>query len=442
MSWREYRWEILIFGCLALIYLLTQNPYAGFGDGLGFLYYGERDFYWETNATSHFLYTNLNHLVLILLPFLPPARVLGGMSTLFALLALFQLYLLVWELQRNRLLAVLAVVMMGLSFSWWRQAVSIEVYALNGFLVMRMVLLLVRSAWRPFGRSQWQIGFWYGLALLTHIQNILLLPLFLYHLWHGFSRRQKGTGWSLLVGLLLTSVLFLPPLLAETNSIRAIFFDRQFGDAVLGLDLGATARGFVRSLGYLVYNFHVFLPLLLWGLVRWWREENIGVFLKGAGGGTDKPQALSLLLLGTALLFWLFAMRYDVTDNYVFFLYPYFVIVALGIGGCKALLNRWSRLRPEILLGFCLLLSPLFYGGGSYVLTQVKAVQTWAQPKAFKGGVYYYFWPGRSQAPDPLQLAREIREGQREAIPDFDRYEMALEYLEWQEESGDLPESP
>lgn len=442
MSWREYRWEILISALLALTYLLTQNPYAGFGDGLGFLYYGERDFYWETNATSHFLYTNLNHLVLSLLPFLPPVRVLAGMSVFFALLALFQLYLLVKELHRDRLLAVLAVAVMGLSFSWWRQAVSIEVYALNGFLVMRMVVLLLRSGLRAQAGSQWQIGLWYGLALLTHIQNILLLPLFLYHLWHGFTRQQKGTGLSLCLGIVLTAVLFLPPLIGDTNSIRAVFFDRQFGDAVLGLDLGATARGFVRSLGYLVYNFHVFLPLLLWGLVVWWREWRMGVFLKGVGGGTNKPKGLLLLLLGTALLFWLFAMRYDVTDNYVFFLYPYFVIVALGIGGCKILLKRWPKLRLELMVGCCLLLSPLIYGGSSYVLAQVEVVQTWVEPKVFKGGVYYYLWPGRSQAPDPLQLAREIKEGKREAIPDFDRYDLALEYLEWKEESGDLPESP
>lgn len=418
----RYSREIGVFTLLGVIYLLTQNPYAGFGDGLGFLYYAERGFDWGTNATSHFLYANLNHLALQLLPFLPPARVLGSLSALFALLALFQLYQLIVHLHQDRNVALLGVLCIGLSFSWWRQAVSIEVYALNAFLVMRMLLLLVRADEGPHSRSLGPLGFWYGLALLTHIQNILLLPLFLYRIGMGIRKKERGAGLALLMGGLLTGILFLPPLLWQTNSIKAIFFDRQFAGSVLNVDLLTLGKGFLRSLAYLCYNFHVFLPLLLRGFVRWlWADLRLGI-----------------LLGGSAALFWAFAMRYDVTDNYVFFLLPYFVLVA---GGARGL--QWpEKRRFPAKLALYVLVPFLVYGLSTVGLRQVPAVQIWAVPKAFKGGAAYYLWPGRSQAPNPLQLAREIQAGQRPAIPDFDRYPLALEYLEWQEAQQVVKEYP
>ena len=401
---------ILVFALIGVIYWLTQNPFVSFGDSVGVLYYASQGFDLDTNATSHFLY--LNVCAFLLLPgWGNPVAVLTGASIVFALLALFRLYQLLQLTGIRSSTAAMIVLMMALSFTWWRQAVTIEVYAMSSWIAMEILLAMGKNYWLGEWKRAWQVAIWMGIALLTHIQFLLLIPAVMLYWWWGKGRSIFQKFGPLLLMLLISSPLILIPLVFDTHPISEVFFDAGYQDQVLGIDVGSLVMGSLRSLGYLLYNFHVFVPLLLVGLWKNWKIHNRWTFL---------------LLLAAAPI-WAFAMRYNVTDNYVFFLLPYFILCALSGPGWE-----WvgEKLKPIwIRLGLAICLSPILYFTAWQIAAQIPRFQQFAEPKAYKGGLQYYFWPGQSQSADPLQLAREIRSGEREPIPDFDRYDLVLRYL-------------
>lgn len=400
-NWPEWLfWIVLI-----LIYLLSRNPYPEFGDSLGFIYYASIGFDWATNATSHFLYANFNHLMVLVLPFLSPVFILSMLSLLFGLLSVWQLRLMGRAVGLNQGAALFAAAIFALSFSWWRQVVTIEVYAMQLFLVLRMLLLMLRDEQDGTYTRSWWVFILYGLALLTHIQNILLAPLLLIYWWRG---RSRGIALaSPVAGVILFSILMLLPPILGTHGWKAVFVDRQFAGEVMQFDPLIILKGFARSIGYLGYNFHLFIIPIGYGIWLWLRQG----------------QAWMLALLGSTLIFWLFAMRYNVNDNYVFFLLPYAILALAGGQAWQQWFaeRRWYRMSYTLAV-----VSILLYAGSVFTLQQIEKAERWAKPKAYKGGIAYYLWPGRSNAPNPIQLAKEIEEGKRETIADFDRYEMAL----------------
>lgn len=403
--------QLLVFGLIFLIYWLSKNPYLSFGDAIGVVYYASLGFDWATNATSHFLYLNLCH-VLIAPELGNPVSVLTGLSIFFSMLCLYRLYQLIELSSGDRPTALVLVAIFAVSFTWWRQAITVEVYSMSMWLAMEILWTMGKDVLQGEYRRSWQVAIWMALAILTHIQFILLLPAVLVY-WIQAARPQ----WSRMfppLGMfaVLVSPLFLLPHFLETHSLSAIFFDHAYQDQVLQFDLGSLFMGALRSIGYLLYNFHVFVPLLLLGVWQSWK----------------KRRYWTILLLLAAAPIWGFAMRYNVTDNYVFFLLPYLVLMILGSEGIGWFSETIKALWLRLALAFCL--SPLMYVCAWQVAEQIPRLQIFAEPKAYKGGLRYYFWPGQSHSVDPLQLARDIHAGKKEPIPDFDRYELVVKYLD------------
>ncbi|MEZ4772669.1 MAG: DUF2723 domain-containing protein [Bacteroidia bacterium] len=407
---------VITFLWIAGVYLLTRNPHPGFGDALGFLYHAEKGFDLATNATSHFLYINFAHIVVVLLPFLSTIVVLSLLSVVFGLLSLERLYRLALYICKDRQAARFTVLIIAFSFTWWRQAVVIEVYTFYCFCVLQVWVLVVKDVISGEYRRLPHAGFWMGLSVLAHIQTLLLIPFFLLYLWWGRSNK-KQVALSLGISAALGSVLVVLPLVFHLNPVDAVFFDNHFRGEVLGIHLRDLIMGSFRSLGYLLYNFHIFIPFLVHGLIVTWRQERKMVQLLGLA----------------ALPVWLFAMRYNVSDNYVFFLLPYFALAVFAGMSFRFMVSGiqtgWLRICA-IILPF--VLSPLIYFFAWKTAEQIPAMQAFANSKAYKGGIAFYLWPGQSQAPDPLRLAKEIREGKVAPVPDFERYPMALKYLEIQ----------
>ncbi|MEM7372324.1 MAG: DUF2723 domain-containing protein [Bacteroidota bacterium] len=400
----------MIFGLIGLIYWLTKNPFLSFGDSIGVLYYASLGFDWATNATSHFLYLNLCH-ILILPQIGNPVSLLTGLSIVFAMGCLYRLYLLIDLASGKQSIALITSLIFAVSFSWWRQAVTIEVYSMSMWIAMEIFWAMGQDVLQEENKRSWQVAIWMAVAMLTHIQFLLLLPAVGMYWMRGEKNWKQRLGP---IGLfaLLVSPLFLLPILLQTHPLSAIFFDHAYQGQVLQMDIKNLFFGGLRSIGYLIYNFHVFLPLLVWGIWINWK----------------KRRAWTLLLLLAAAPIWGFAMRYNVTDSYVFFLLPYLVLCILGADGVGWLEEKIRPLWLRVALTICL--SPLMYLCAWQVAEQIPRLQIFAEPKAYKGGLRYYFWPGQSQSADPIQLAREIHEEKRPTIPDFDRYELVVKYLD------------
>ncbi|MDX1906170.1 MAG: hypothetical protein SF053_03990 [Bacteroidia bacterium] len=419
---RRYLVTYGVFGGIALLYAFTRSPHPGWGDGIGFVYYGQLGFDFSTNATSHFLCHNINALMIKLLPGIDPVQILGWMSVGWALLALVELYQIL-RLACDTSSALLTVVCIALGFTWWRQAVSIEVYACWAWWTLRALRPMFQDVQAGTGRRTAEAGFWLGISLWVHIQNILLIPAFG---WYLLTRRDRSwlqqTGAAALL-LGIGALLWLPPWLWRLHTAAAVLVDNQFQTQALGLNLASVGQGVLLGIGYLVYNLHLLLVPVVIGMVRLWQAH--------------RPRLILMLLAGLPMAG--FAARYPVTDAYVFYLLPYLMLALPAATGLQqGLLMLTPGLRRAVRI--CLPLSfPLGYLLAWQLALHLPAARAFHTQKAYKGGLAYYLWPPMHQSPDPLVLTRSILTGAHPPVPDFERYDMARQYLQLRDSLDNLP---
>jgi hypothetical protein len=140
------------------------------------------------------LYTILSNLFVRLLGVIPGLwdtavvwRV-SAWSTTTSLLTLLLFYFVVRRLTRNRLLAVVAAMVLGISFNFWRAAIMAEVYSMN-VLIFALTFWLA-LAWDTDRRDMWLVllGLTVGAGLVHHRTAFILPPTIA--LWVSI-RREK-----------------------------------------------------------------------------------------------------------------------------------------------------------------------------------------------------------------------------------------------------------
>ena len=378
--------------CAALLYSCTRSHHPGWGDGMGFLLAASRGFDLNTNATSHFLYNNLNHFALWLFPGQNPVTVLVWLNIGYALGALWQGYHLALLVSRDAFASALMTLALAMGYTFWRQAVGIEVYAcyllVAGALLRYAVADLVRG--HP-PRHTLLLGLLWGLAVLVHIQAMLLLPALV--VWACYTRPKTAQMLAALaVAVSLFSLLLLLPWLLHTHDLASVFAEQQFRQHLAGLDIKLLIKGLSLSVAFGVYQYHLWALPVVAGGIRLWKER----------------RPVAVFLLTVILPVWGFASRYGVTDAYVFFLVPYVALVPVGAAGLKPWLDRIKILDYQKIMAVALV--PLLAWGGYHTAAFVaeksgKAADFQAQ-KAYKGGLAYYLYPGMEHVPDPLPLIR------------------------------------
>jgi hypothetical protein len=260
-----------------------------------------------------------------------------------------------------------------------------------------------------------------GLGLLTHIQHILSLPFFCFHLFwkNELPLPKKIAGLAII--LVLASPLFILPLVLGTHSLSAVFIENKFRGDLFGMDFKAIFKGIGMGLGMLLYNFLFALPFFLKGWGRLWKAEKSKVWV----------------LLLVLLPYFGFAFKYSVNDNHVFFLAGYFVLLlplSLGLAG--------MRLPKLALASMAVLLPVIMYASATFLATRVPKLKEYDEAKAYKGGVMHLFWPGKAWAKDPLALAMDLYERQDSAsiaLKQEWNYPAAEEYLHLQGKLDTLP---
>jgi len=382
-----------VWALLALVFFLNRNPYWGWNDALGF----GADAVWGwslyTNATSHFLYTNLLHMLLSVFYFLDGAFVATTFSVLCGLATAWQMKRIASAVGATDGGARLLMVVWALSFTFWQQSESVEVYAFNCLLASQFLLLSLQDLVRC-ERSNWVwVSILLGLGFLTHIQWILALPFFGYYL---FFKANLYVFQRVVAGVLagsVVSVLLIVPLATGNNSVSAVFFDNRFQDDVLGFQWFDLAKGLLKGFAYFLYNFHVFAVLVLWSWWRMFREK----------------WTLRWPLVLFVFPFWAFASKYGVSDNHVFYLVPY---MALILPLCLVVVNLLAK-NSIMKVGssvFAFAFPFFLYGMTTWAVRQTAFGKRYDSEKAYKGGVTHVFWPGRARAKDPLALARHYLE--------------------------------
>lgn len=401
---------------LALIYWIFRSRVIGYGDALGFYIKAADSFTLKTTVLAHFLYLNLLSLFMRASLLCSSFDLAVIFSIVFSLATLYQLYRIV-KLQTDNLYASLTVViMLGLSFTYWRQTEIIEVYPFNNFLFISLLWYVLKDIKTDSNKSVYIVSILLGLCLLAHIQNILLFPFFLLYLFFSCRKNYKKMALAVAITLGISSILILIPLIWETNTLLSVLFHNEhFKEKSLSLDKYIVLNGIVKSIGYFFYNFLMASFFILHGLYVLYKKD----------------KKLSILFALVYLPFWAFACRYDVPDNYVFFLTPYIVLAI--ISGYS--FDHWMKRRsysflwiPAMAIGI-----PLTYFLVWQLSLKIPQLNSLDHAKAYKGGLKYLLWPGmKNNGGDLLKQSKEIYlSGDKPAsFHEFEwNYDTAIKYL-------------
>ena len=219
----------------------------------------------------------------------------------------------------------------GLSLAFmplvWSQAVITEVYALN-------LALLAAFLWALVGRRPaWAVGLLMGLSVTTHPTSALMLPL-------ALASTERGQWWSLLGGLLLgLAPLLALPLLAQRGS--PVLWGRP-----------ERLVGWLRLISARIYRPNLFsLSAEQWGerLWQWGRLffaqfAWVGVALlpTGVSETWSRKKHRHLAVLGTVVLYAVYAFGYNTTDAAVFLL-PGLLLLVLPLADALTLIEAGGK---------------------------------------------------------------------------------------------------
>jgi hypothetical protein len=304
------------------------------------------------------LFTLLGHLA----TFLPVGSIayrVHMVSALFGALSGIVMYKVVQHLFRRRDIAYVAALCLGFSREFWSQAIISEVYTLNVFILLLLILFSIYQAEedRPFSRRLFYgMAFVYGLGLSNHWPLLILTtPAILLILWPVRRSVIKALPYSipfLLLGLTpyvwLVIRSHMDPVISfygPIDSWKEFWFmvSRQ-GYANTDVDVGANIWDKIHYAWFVIEQTAVqFGPigflLGLAGFIRQWRVW--------------RPSFCLALITGylgsTFVLIGLLGFDYDIAHQNVFRVYPinaYAIMVlwiCLGLVYTSAVINKYMK---------------------------------------------------------------------------------------------------
>lgn len=333
---------LLAAGAGLIVYALTCAPGVLWQDGATFqgrVYYG--DYTGELGlALAHPLYIFLARMF----SFLPLGSfahrvnlfsAVCGAATLAVALDLFT------SITRDRRAAICATIMLAVSHTFWTHSVIAEVYTLYGLFAFVEIWLLER--FMRTARPAWLFAAAAvnGLSVSNHLLALLHLPA--YALLITWLLRQRRLRWSQVGGVVAAFVLGASPYWGMVvNQVRtgasaaealrsALFGNAQFQDKVLNTRID-WLRQLLRAIEYFVLNFPT--PLALMSVI-------------GARSIWRKPEWrwIAIVAAGLFCVNFVFAFRYRVPDQYVFFFTGYLVIPIFTAVALGDFLRRRPKLR-------------------------------------------------------------------------------------------------
>ena len=349
---QDGRWWSATFALAAVVFLLTAQRGPAWQDsGI---------FQWRIRHLdlTGFLGLALAHPLLIVLgkaaSLVPLGSEVWRMNALCALAAAAATANLALLLRRLAPGAPAAAALSAGAFAlahtvWWLATIT-ESHALLAALMSAELLALVALLRRPGTPMVVLLGLLNGLGASTHNLALLALPAYgtavvLLAARGRLPRRAVGlfvlawaVGASLLIGLVARSAGQVG--LAE--AVRSALFGRAWQrDVLVG-----SARAVGLGCGFILYNFpNLAVPLAGLGLWRLRRRF-----------GTALAAALGYILLAHLV----FALRYPVPDQFMFFV-PAYLLVALLAGLGLASLSAPRRRRWQVAAMASLALGPVLY---------------------------------------------------------------------------------
>jgi hypothetical protein len=366
-NYKKFLWLLLVI--LGLVYTISMSAEPALGDSLSFTIQAYKGFVIDSNATNHFLYSNILALLHFIFPFLNPHFLFTGFSIFCSILFLFYLnkFLLLNKISDKS--AFICVSILGFSFTFWRQSIITEVYT---FYLLFVINFLI-SVWKYIQDHKtldfYKISILFGVLFLIHIQSILFIPLYFYILFKNFKTLRANLIYGILIVLLIFSILLIPVFFGH-HDFLAIFTDDAYQSSLYDFKIQVLLKSFVKNLGFLFYNFLFFLFFLYYGFKKllFWDYILIGI-----------------------LPFLAFILKHEVSDVYVFQLVPYiFILIILGSG--------LDRIKFRYF--WAVLIIPTFYFFTYKLLENSDFGKKISTERNFKGGLRFMFFPALKGNPD------------------------------------------
>lgn len=414
----------LLLGILAfLLYVFTGSRTIQWQDSGQFtlrIGLGHLENEWGL-AMVHPLHFFLGQIAIRLLPGNIPWAV-TGVSALGGAFTVGLVYACVHLATGQKRAALYAALSLMLAHTFWRFSGLPEVYTLSAALLMLQVYGLLKlktdpEAWRLIGLAN-------GLSWANHnfalLELAVLGPLLLIHL-----RKKRispalalRTGGLWILGSLPYTALILRTMLRE-QSVFPVIYSALFGHDFSGAVLATTPVWIytATTLAFVLLSFPA-LPLLLTGL---------GIRAHA------KPLAAVLALF---LIHSLFVLRYNVIDQYTFYI-PAMALIAFyaGLG-----FQHISRPLFQNAAFALLLLQPLLYAAAPAVIRNTGLLRPFERHKPFRDDANYLFHPWSLHETSAARLAAEAIEA---AAPDgtlIVEDSMALYAIEWKRHTLNHPE--
>lgn len=361
---------VLLFIIFWGIYYAGSFDKVPFGDCMGFVLDTEKNnFILKTTSTAHFLYLNISVLTnkVLHLGGLGSTRIL---STFSGALTVALLFLISFEIIKNKIVSIVGAIIFGFGFSFWRNAGIPEVYTFNSIFLGLYLLFSVKLYARKDSKFLVFAGVVLGISLWAHIQNILLIPAFLYSIF--LFKKEKNAWLSLIFFTLILAGLFIQPFY-DGISFKYVFKSGSWVENSLKKSFLDYLKDILKAFAYLIYNFWHFIILGILGVL----------FL------IKKNLSLSIFLLTSGIPIFGFATFYAVSDNYVFFI-GFNLIFAIS---CAIGLNVFIQKKYFKFLLSSSLLIPVFYILSYNIALKIPQGKEFNNFKNYKGGLKYYLLP-------------------------------------------------
>ncbi|MCG8406006.1 MAG: DUF2723 domain-containing protein [Phycisphaerales bacterium] len=228
---------------------------------------------------------------------------------------------LVLSLTRSRIAAVTGTILIAVSHTFWRHAVMAEVYSL--YAVGLLVELWLLERFFTSRRNRWLILalFINGLNVSNHLLALLHLPVYggilayAVHQQRLSLRKLPLLGLVFLIGmspylaLIMTDLVRGQPFVA---TVQSALFGNTFANKVLNTSISPLSQCF-RTIQFFALNFPTPIAWLA-PVGAWWAWKDRKTRWFGLVGG------------GVFTIAFVFAFRYPVPDQYVFF-FPCYILL-------------------------------------------------------------------------------------------------------------------
>jgi 4-amino-4-deoxy-L-arabinose transferase-like glycosyltransferase len=155
-----------------------------------------------------------------------PAQMLSSLAGAGGL-AIF--YKLAWELSRSRVAALIATLMLALTYGYWFYSVEVDIYLPPLFFLLIAAWLLTKVVKDGKSSPTWRlyaIGLAHAVAILVHQATLFIMPAFALGLWlipeHRRERLLRVVRYALaLAGAVIPAYIFAGAVVAGQNTPEA-----------------------------------------------------------------------------------------------------------------------------------------------------------------------------------------------------------------------------